>query len=161
MAKTSQLQIRVSEEQKQALKDAAAREGLDVSTYVLSKALPQERREFRALVAAVGSGRQHRAALAVLNDFLWALSPAAFARAVEEPPSVLPPFEANYVAAMVETAANRKRVAPPAWTQDIPPLREPWFASSLKSLRLHLLCESPVAFRRRNLFVDSTVGDRV
>ena len=36
-----------------------------------------------------------------------------------------------------------------------------WFASELKSLRLHLLTKSPAPFRRRNLFVDSTLGDRV
>jgi hypothetical protein len=43
----------------------------------------------------------------------------------------------------------------------VKPLERPWFASSLKSLRLHLLTASPPPFRRRNLFVDSTIGDRV
>ncbi len=67
----------------------------------------------------------------------------------------------NYVAAMVEQAAHMKRVRPPAWTARVEPLETPWFATSLESLRLHLLRASPVPFKRRNLFVDSAVGARV
>jgi hypothetical protein len=43
----------------------------------------------------------------------------------------------------------------------VPPLDEPHFATPLRGLRLHLLRASPVAFKRRNIFVDSSVGDRV
>jgi hypothetical protein len=41
------------------------------------------------------------------------------------------------------------------------PLAEPVFASSLQSLRLHLLVLSPAPFRRRNIFIDSTLGARI
>jgi hypothetical protein len=37
----------------------------------------------------------------------------------------------------------------------------PAFGSSLASLRLHLLTRAPVALRRRNLFADASVDDRV
>jgi len=37
----------------------------------------------------------------------------------------------------------------------------PWFAVPFPSLRPYLLRVSPVAFKRRNIFIDSTVGDRV
>jgi len=40
-------------------------------------------------------------------------------------------------------------------------LAEPWFATTLQSLRLHLLRVAPAAFRRRNLFVDAGAGGRV
>ncbi len=70
MAKSHQLQIRVSAGQKAALRRQARRAGLDMSTYVLARALPAR-------------------------------------------------------------------------------------------LRTYLLRSSPVAFKRRNLFVDATVGDRV
>lgn len=163
MAKTAQLQIRVSQEEKERIRAAAAREGMDVSTYVLSRALPSERREFELALQSLGeSVGETTSSFAALHDLLEKLDAAGFARAVDAAPAVyLDPFTANYVAAMVETAANRKGVAPPAWTPKIPPLPLPWFASDLRSLRLYLLCESPVAFRRRNLFVDSTLGDRI
>jgi hypothetical protein len=71
------------------------------------------------------------------------------------------PVRANQLAAMIELRAAELRVRPPAWVEQVPPLATPWFATSLVGLRLHLLCNSPPAFRRRNLFVDSTLGDRV
>jgi hypothetical protein len=40
-------------------------------------------------------------------------------------------------------------------------LPQPVFGSELKALRLHLLTNSPPAFRRRNIFIDATLGDRV
>jgi len=73
----------------------------------------------------------------------------------------LSPFLRNYVAATVEQTAHLRKVAPPAWVREVEPLEEPWFAVRFASLRAHLLVASPVAFKRRNLFVDSTVGDQV
>jgi hypothetical protein len=75
--------------------------------------------------------------------------------------SGLAPFEANYVAAMIETACKNRDIAPPTWLSNIPPLADPWFATGLKSLRVHLLTASPPPFRRRNLYIDSTLGARV
>jgi hypothetical protein len=72
------------------------------------------------------------------------------------------PYLANYVAAMVEQAIHRKGgVRPPRWTSTVPPLSQPVFAAPWMSLRAHLLLESPVPFRRRNIFIDSSIGDRV
>ena len=41
------------------------------------------------------------------------------------------------------------------------PLAEPVFGSDLMSLRLYLLTHSPAPFRRRNIFIDASVGFRV
>ena len=71
------------------------------------------------------------------------------------------PREAAYLAAMVEHAAVIKGVDPPRWTAAVEALDALWFASSLKSLRLYLLTHSPPPFRRRNLFIDSSVGQPV
>ena len=62
---------------------------------------------------------------------------------------------------MVEQAASHKGLAPPPWIVRVPPLDEPYFGTDLKSLRLYLLTHSPPPFRRRNIFIDATLGDRV
>jgi hypothetical protein len=82
--------------------------------------------------------------------------------AVSDAPDLeLSPYWQNYVAAMVELAAHQKGVSPPRWLSGIEPLTERHFVAPLASLRLHLLRAAPVLFRRRNIFVDSSVGDRV
>jgi len=55
----------------------------------------------------------------------------------------------------------RRGIEVPPWVQSVAPLREPVFGTSLPSLRLHLLMHTPAPFRRRNLFIDSSVGDPV
>ncbi len=73
----------------------------------------------------------------------------------------LSPYLRNYVAAMVELAAQQQDVRPPAWVRDVEPLETPHFATPLAGLRLHLLRMAPVPFKRRNIFIDSSIGDRV
>lgn len=100
--------------------------------------------------------------LAEMNDLLAALPPVEFGAAVGTARvASLTPYLANYVAAMTEHAAHQKRVDAPAWTHTVPPLDAPHFATALRSLRLHLLRNAPVPFKRRNIFVDSSVGARV
>lgn len=161
--KDRQLQIRVTAAQKTAIQRAAARAGLDVSRWVLNRLLPPHRQRFGELTHALAEeAADRRYVLAELNDFITALGARELADATAEPPPPgLPPYWANYVAAMVETAANRQHVAPPAWTAAIAPLDEPMFGTPLASLRLHLLTASPPAFRRRRIFIDATVGNRV
>lgn len=162
-AKSQQLQIRVTPAQKAVLKRLAGRAGQGVSAYVLARALPPPAGErFRELVALLADEAERRFALAELNAFLTTTPRAELAKAVADAPLTgVPPLFQNYVAAMVEMAAHRKGVPAPAWTRDVEPLAEPYFASDLPGLRLHLLRASPVPFRRRNLFVDSSLGDRV
>ena len=163
MPKTTQLQIRVSVEEKARIQALAARAGMDVSKWVLSRLLPPSERAFHALCRALATLPEHRSTtLAEVHDLLARLPGPAFTEAVRHPPpQPLPAFEANYVAAMVEHAAAAKGEPAPGWVATIEPLDRPWFATELKGLRLHLLTRSPPAFRRRNLFVDSTIGDRV
>jgi uncharacterized protein (DUF1778 family) len=161
--KESQLQIRVTSAEKAAIRSAAQRAGMEVSTWVLARVLPQPGRAFRELLQQlVQNPAQRRFTLAALNDLLTGTPAAAFADMVSEPPSVSwDEWTANYVAAMVETAAHGHRLDPPPWAATIAPLDQPAFGSPLPRLRLHLLLASPPAFKRRNLFVDSTLGDRV
>jgi hypothetical protein len=165
-AKNRQLQIRVSAAQKTVIQRAADRAGMDMSAWVLSKLLPPAGPRFRQLTTAVAeqatNAGERRFAFAELNDFLTALAPSEFMNAVREAPADgADPYTANYIAAMVETAAHRHRLPPPAWTEHVAPLEEPVFGTSLMSLRLHLLTAAPPAFRRRNIFIDASIGARV
>jgi uncharacterized protein (DUF1778 family) len=160
--KTAQLQVRVSPSEKEALRRRARAAGLGISEFVLSRLLPPAGERFAGILAALRAPGERRFALAELNDLLADLAPQEFGEALADaPPSALGSATLNRVAAMVEQAAAAKGVPPPAWAASIPPLEEPDFASDLRSLRAHLLRSSPAAFRRRNLFVDAGVGDRV
>lgn len=161
--KSAQLQVRVSPAQKAAIARLARQAGQGMSSYILSRLLPARAGEFARLVADCRPGERGRYALAALNAFLASLADAELAEAVGQRPEPWPrdAIIANRVAAMVEHACARQRVAMPAWLREIEPLASPVFDSELKGLRLHLLSHSPPAFRRRNLFVDSSIGDQV
>ena len=159
--KSDFLQIRIAPRQKAALKRLARAAGLDVSAYVLARALPDRREAWDRLVVALAADETPSHRLAELHDLLAAAAPVDFAEVVGGPPAAgTTPWVAAYIAAMVEHAAHQKGASPPAWVRDVPALEAPWFATPLRSLRPHLLRASPVAFRRRNLFVDATVGAR-
>lgn len=160
--KTTQLQIRVSASEKLAIQRAAKAAGMDMSAYVLDRVLPARSCQFEALVAKLATAEDPAFALAELNDLLAGctageLEVATSAGAVSQ----LSPWLQNYVAAMVEYACAGQDISPPAWTRSVAPLQEPWFGSDLASLRLHLLTHAPAPFRRRNIFIDATLGSRV
>lgn len=162
-SRDSYLQVRISATEKAELERRARRAGQDVSTYVRSRVLPITRERVQALVDGLRRDLDNRRyTLAELNDLLAGLPPAQLRSAVAElDVSGLTLLLQNYVAAMVEHASHDAGVRAPGWTAEVPRLAEPWFAVPFRSLRPHLLKEAPVAFKRRNLFVDATVGDRV
>src|SRR5579872_7470639 len=104
-SKLSQLQIRVSKEEKSAIHKAADSAGMDMSAYVLSRLLPARTREFQDAIAAVNGPAATAYALAELNALLSQLTGSELRGAVASAPETqLSPFLANYIAAMVETA---------------------------------------------------------
>jgi len=161
-AKTEQLQIRVSADQKRRIQRAAERAGTSMSAWVLSRLLPSARQRFQDHVAAIATSGEPGLAFAELLEWLGPLGADAFAEAVAEAPAApLDAYWRNYLAATVEHGAALKGAAVPAWPRDVAPLETPHFGSTLKSLRLHLLVSAPPAFVARNLFVDANLGDRV
>lgn len=161
-AKSEQLQIRVTARQKAAVKRRAEAAGLDVSAYVLSRVLPESAIRFAEILDGLRRDPERRFALADLHDFLAALAPIEYPEAVAVADlRELAPVWRNYIAAMVEQAAEQKRVPPAGWAREVEPLDEPHFATPLRGLRLHLLRAAPVAFKRRNIFVDAGLGARV
>ena len=95
--------------------------------------------EVGALVGLLRGNANRRFALAELNDLLTSLAPTEFAAATA-PVDLhgLSPQMQNYMAAMVERAARTKGVPVPVWTRAIPPLDEPYFATSPRRVRSYL-----------------------
>lgn len=72
---------------------------------------------------------------------------------VEEPPR-FDTIPDAYLAGVAEHLALRYNLPAPAWTgEDCRILHRPYFASPFESHKAILLAESPVAFRRRMIFV--------
>ena len=160
--KTGQVQIRVTPAEKRELMRRARAAGVDLSAWVLGRLIPPRRSSFHELVRALAHGEQRTHVLAGLGDLLSSLDREQLADVTDElPPVALDELAANQLAAMIETKAAVLGVRPPAWTEAIEPRSTPWFPTTLLSVRLHLLRNSPPAFRRRNLFVDATLEDRV
>ena len=160
--KSTQLQIRLTRAEKAAMQQAARRAGMDLSAYVLSRVRSPVAVGFARCLAGGRELGSSRLALASLHALLVRLTAGELSDAVElAPPAGMSRELENYVAAMVEQACANAGIPPPAWTSSIAPLAEPWFGSALHSLRLHLLTHSPPPFRRRNLYVDATLGGQV
>jgi hypothetical protein len=160
--RSEQLQIRVSPAEKVAIRRAAEHAGLDMSAYVLGRALPTPAMRLQACIEDCAGPAPPDFGLAELNTQLTDWTAPELRDAIATPPTtLLTPFLSNYIAAMIEQACERRSVRVPGWVRAVAPLPDPVFGSVLMSLRLHLLTHSPPPFRRRNLFIDATIGDRV
>src|SRR5579862_1664081 len=135
-ARSTQLQIRVTPEEKVTLKRLARAAGLDVSAYVLRRALPESADRFADILTALHHDEDRRYALAAWDDALTGLAPGELEAAVGRVElEGLDAVTTNYLAALVELAAHDKGVPPPAWTSDVEPLETPHFATTLRSMR--------------------------
>ena len=160
--KSTQLQIRLTHAEKAAMQQAARRAGMDLSAYVLGRVQSPPAAEFARCLAGCRDLGSARLGLAALNSLLSRLAAGELAEAVGAVPSPgMSRSLENYVAAMVEQACANARIPAPPWASGIAPLDEPLFGSELGSLRLYLLTHSPPVFRRRNLFIDATLGAQV
>lgn len=161
-SKSLQLQIRISPKEKETIVRYAKIAKMGLSEWVLSKALPPRQQAFQELLAQLNTASNPKYILAQIHDMLTAAGRDEFELMVARPPGVaLADYLANYVAAMIEYTAVQKGRKAPSWIRQVPPLKVPAFGSDLKSLRLYLLTHSPPPFRRRNIFIDATVGQRV
>lgn len=160
--KLLQLQIRVSPTEKAAICAAAKHVNMSISEWILTQILPANLRRFQDLVMQLKQNANISYVFAELHDLFHASQPKEFERMVSQPMMVnLTPYLENYLAAMIEYAANQKGIPAPNWVNNIKPLDKPVFGSDLLNLRLYLLTHSPPPFRSRNIFIDSTIGKRV
>ena len=157
-----QLQIRVSPDEKVAIRRAAKYASMGMSKWILTHIFPTGAQRFHQLLAQLKCDKNKCYSLSELHDLFHTEAPKEFEQMVENPPGVLLlPYWENYVAAMIEYTANQKGTSPAAWVRKIKPLSRSAFGTHLMSLRLYLLTHSPPPFRYRNIFIDSTVGQRV
>lgn len=64
-------------------------------------------------------------------------------------------------ASVVETLCDEAERGHPWWTGGISTLLQPWFVSGMESLKAMALVESPIHFRKRNIFVLASFLARV
>jgi len=77
-------------------------------------------------------------------------------------PDVLDVKHSAYIAAVVEELCVRNGLDFPLWIEDEQyTLKSPYFVGGLESIKAFLLIESPISFRRRNIFVSENVLSRV
>ncbi len=148
-------QVRVLPAQRKGITFTIKKAKMGISKLVLGQ-------KFQHLVKDLKCNPQKNYPLAEIHDLLQSVTTSEFEHMVSEPARIhLEPYWENYVAAMVEHAAAQRGLSAPPWVSKIKPLNDPVFGSNLKSLRLYLLTHSPVSFRKRNIFIDATVGQRV
>ena len=56
-------------------------------------------------------------------------------------------------AGVVESLATEADLPIPAWCEQVKALPQPWFVAGIENLKASALVESPLPFRRRNIFV--------
>ena len=160
--KNENIQIRVSSSQKEKLKKIAKLQKMSLSEYILSISLTEiTPLEIIDLYASMAKEDDKSFHLARINELLMKCPKHMWEKLVSFYPKNLDEKAIAYVAGLIEQAAFIRSLSKPSWSTKIEALEEPLFASHLEKLRLYLLIKSPIPFRKRNIFIDSSVGDRV
>lgn len=92
-----------------------------------------------------------------VDDFRYSKSPSIIAEPLELDH---PRFDA-LLAATIEYLCDECGLKTPDWAWETPSLRDPWFVSGVENLKALAIVESPVFFRRRNIFVLENFLSRV
>ena len=99
-----------------------------------------------------------------VREFLdsWqSMTKPARAAALEQEPEPVGRVQDAYLAALAEHLTLSHRMPAPAWTEQAGRfLTEPFFAGGLESLKAILIVESPLAFRRRLIFISADALSR-
>lgn len=96
-----------------------------------------------------------------LMDFVQDFRRQPDAKALEEPfPQTNEQLDA-LLASTAEALCAEAKLAPPSWIREVKPTKFPYFVSGIENLKAIALVESPVWFRKRNVFVLKNFLDRV
>jgi len=73
---------------------------------------------------------------------------------IESPPTEsLGEKEQALLASIVFELCRENRASLPDWVKNVKPLEEPWFVAGMESLKAMAIVESPIGFRKNNIFV--------
>lgn len=64
------------------------------------------------------------------------------------------------ITSVVETLCEELSLEKPNWCRAVLPLKKPWFVSGVENLKVMAILESPIHFRKRNIFVLSNFLSR-
>lgn len=161
--KDTYLQIRLSKHEKELIVKAAGANGVNISKWIMQRIMIDKRSQFQSICLKMSKDITNKSFyLSDLNDYLTNLSANEFLIALDTRPNVkLSISDWNIIVAMIDYAAYKKRAKSPDWLNDVEPLQHPLFATELTTVRQYLLITSPIAFRRRNIFVDTSIGGMV
>lgn len=107
-----------------------------------------------------GGGQKFDPSLREFLDAFYA-NPSSRQAAIDDPPASIDAVHDAYVAAVAEHLSRSYGLSLPEWTETHGhDLHEPFFAGGLHSLKGILVVESPIAFRRRLLFVSKDALSR-
>ena len=96
-----------------------------------------------------------------LLDSFYGSNSDTMARAIGGAPARIDPVHDAYLAAVAEHLALRFGLPVPQWVEEPHRfLAKPFFAGGLETLKAILLVESPLAFRRRQIFVSANALSR-
>jgi hypothetical protein len=94
----------------------------------------------------------------LVDEFRRTLDPQLFLLA---PPDKFPRQLRALLASIVLQLCEENAIDPPSWSRKMYFLEKPWFVSGMQSLKASALVESPLAFRRNNIFVHDNFLMRV
>jgi hypothetical protein len=112
-------------------------------------------RSLREVVLWAQEGEMDAYLREFLDEFYTARDMQIQSTMLSDEPALVDDLRANaYLAAVAEHLAKRLSISAPSWTEAPSRfLKRPYFPAGLESLKATLLVESPVAFRRRMIFV--------
>ena len=111
--------------------------------------------------AAVGDYGDFDRAWREFLDWRQSASAEELADALAVEPARLDPVKDAWLAALTEHLALSARIDVPEWSEkDARFLKEPFFAGCLELLKATFLVESPLAFRRRLIFISADALSR-
>jgi hypothetical protein len=123
-------------------------------------------RNAAAELTSGGLGGAYRCLMQLLDDYRRAVrghGVAAGARLFEEPPPETGDVRVDAAfAALAEHLARHDGWTPPRWAFDESRQAKPWwFVSGVRAWHAMALVESPLAFRKRGVFLTASALDRV
>ena len=112
------------------------------------KPLPSSVQEVSARVAKDGNWKLH------YFNLVDALRHTKDPELIKNPPSTkLGEKERALLASIVSSIGLEIGIETPKWAKEQSPLKEPWFVSGMENLKAIAIAESPVSFKKNNIFV--------